>query len=54
MIASELEDNLGEGVVHSNMAATYEMLFNLEEALVHKEKVCAGSIRIGLNLGVSL
>ena len=51
MIASELEDHLGEGVVHSNMATTYEMLFNLEETLIHQEKVSVGSVSTGLKLG---
>ena len=40
MLATELEDRVGEGVVHANMATTYEMLYNLEETLSHQEKVC--------------
>ena len=40
MLATELEDRVGEGVVHANMATTYEMLYNLEETLNHQEKVC--------------
>ena len=39
MLASEMEDRLGEGVVHANMGTTHEMLSNMEEALVHQEKV---------------
>ena len=39
MLATELEDYIGEGVVHANMATTHEMLCNLEETLVHQEKV---------------
>ena len=39
MLASELEDRLGEGVVHANMGTTQEMLSNMEQALVHQEKV---------------
>ena len=38
-IATELNDKVGEGVVHCNMAMTYEMLCNLEQALEHHEKV---------------
>lgn len=39
MLASELGDTLGEGVIHSNIGVTYEMLSNMEEALIHNEKV---------------
>ena len=38
-IASDLNDKTGEGILHSNMAVTHEMLCNLEEALKHHEKV---------------
>ena len=39
-IACELEDKIGEGVVHNNMGMTYEMLNSLEQAQEHYEKVC--------------
>lgn len=38
-IAGELEDRMGEGVIHSNLGMTYEMLCNLEKALEHHERV---------------
>ena len=38
-IATELEDQMGEGVINANMGTTYEMLCNLEQALEHHEKV---------------
>ena len=43
MLASELEDRLGEGVVHANMGTTQEMLSNMEEALIHQEKVSSST-----------
>ncbi len=38
-IAGELEDQLGEGVIHHNMGMTYEMLANLDQTQEHFEKV---------------
>ena len=35
----ELEDGVGEAVIHNNMGLAYEMLNNLEEAQEHYEKV---------------
>ena len=45
MLASEMEDRLGEGVVHANMGTTHEMLSNMEEALVNQEKVSSSHIQ---------
>lgn len=38
-IASELEDTLGEAVIHNNMGLTFEMLASLEQTQEHFEKV---------------
>lgn len=54
MLASELEDRLGEGVVHANMATTQEMLTNMEEALIHQEKVCRESLTVCPNLTLNI
>ena len=54
MLATELEDYMGEGVVHANMATTHEMLCNLEETLVHQEKVQEGGILLVLILQLYL
>lgn len=54
MLATELEDYIGEGVVHANMATTHEMLRNLEETLVHQEKVKEGGILLVLILQLYL
>ena len=35
----ELEDGVGEAVIHNNMGLAYEMLNNLEQAQEHYEKV---------------
>ena len=37
--AVELEDGVGEAVIHNNMGLAYEMLNNLEQAQEHYEKV---------------
>ena len=37
--AVELEDDVGEAVIHNNMGLAYEMLNNLEQAQEHYEKV---------------
>ena len=37
--AVELEDSVGEAVIHNNMGLAYEMLNNLEQAQEHYEKV---------------
>ena len=39
MLATELEDHMGVGIVHANMSTTHQMLCNMEETLVHQEKV---------------
>ena len=38
--AVELDDGVGEAVIHNNMGLAYEMLNNLEQAQEHYEKVC--------------
>lgn len=50
MLASELEDRIGEGVVHANMATTHEMLCNLEETLIHREKVGGAYVSVTITL----
>ena len=40
---------MGEGVVHANMGTTHEMLSNMEEALVHQEKVREKNLEKCLN-----
>ena len=37
--AVELEDGVGEAVIHNNMGLAYEMLNNLEQAQEQYEKV---------------
>lgn len=39
MSTVELEDTVGEAVIHNNMGLAYEMLNNLEQAQEHYEKV---------------
>lgn len=50
MLASELEDRIGEGVVHANMATTHEMLCNLEETLINREKVGGAYVSVTITL----
>ena len=43
-MCEELEDELGEGVVHGNLGMANEILCNLEEAQEHYKKVCSNML----------